>query len=138
MEKPVYVYPGITDNFIAGVPDGQFIKDLIGAYSALIQTDITGRNYIINNHNIEKGQLDIINNNHLFSLAAHVVIKAKQAELDKQQNGKYYQFAIDYYGLVTINEYFVTQKMWVLFKNRLGTRNYFDNFFNFLAKLPQR
>ena len=106
-------------------------------YTALIQTDVTGRNYIINNNNVEKGQLDTINNDHLLALACHVVIRAKQVELDRQQKGKYYQFAIDYYGLVTMNEYYATQKMWVLFKNRLNTRNYFDNFYNFLAKLPQ-
>lgn len=106
-------------------------------YTALIQTDTTGRNYIINNNNIERGQLNVMNNDHLLTLACHIVIKAKQNELDKQQNQKYYQFAIDYYGLVTLNEYYAVQKMWVLFKNRLGTRNYFDNFYNFLAKLPQ-
>lgn len=69
----------------------------------MIQTDANGRNYIINNNNIEKGQLNTMNNDHLLSLACHVVIKGKQNELDKHQNEKYYQFAIDYYGLVTIN-----------------------------------
>lgn len=36
-----------------------------------------------------------------------------------------------------MNENYAIQKMAILFKNRLNTRNYFDNFYNYLARLPQ-
>jgi hypothetical protein len=136
IEKLVFTFPGITDGFLAGVEKGQFLKDVYRFYIDLVDADNQKRNAIINDHRIQKGNLNPQNDYHLYSLSSHLAIQSKQKDLDTSQNGKFYKFAIDDYGLITMNENYAPQKMGVLFKNRLNTRNYFDNFYNYLAKLP--
>lgn len=135
MDKVMFKFPGLTDNFLAGVANGAFINDVFQNFIKLTTSDTQNREQILKH--VEKGFLKASDTYHLYALAAHLTIQTKQAELDKQPKGKYTNFAIDYYGLVTMNENYAGQKLSVLFKNRLRTRNYFDNFYNYLAKFPQ-
>jgi hypothetical protein len=138
IEKLVYMYPSIADYFLAGVPKGEFIDNFINSYLKLLISNLPDRNEALSKNGIQRSNLDPNNIYHLYSLAAQMAVQLKQKELDQtQKESKYQQFAIDYYGLVTMNEYYGPQKMYILFKNRLNTRNYFDNFYNLLAKLPQ-
>jgi len=72
-----------------------------------------------------------------FTLASQIVIQRRQGQLNYNQDkyeGFYRKFAIDEYGLLTINSYYFPDKMWFYFTNRL---RYFDNFFNYVAKMAQ-
>lgn len=134
VEKLVYTFPGITDVLLAGVAKGEFLKEMYRRFIELANADVPQRNAMLGQ--VERGNLNPQNVYHLYSLAGHLVLQAKQRELEPQDQ-KFFKFAIDHFGLVTMNENYAPQKMHVLFKNRLNTRNYFDNFYNYLARLPQ-
>jgi len=72
-----------------------------------------------------------------YTVAAHIIIKRKQLDLDRQALGnppKYRNFAIDDYGLITMNANYFPDKMVFYFNVRW---HYHDNYFSHTALLPQ-
>lgn len=86
MDKMMYIFPGICDYFLAGIPKGEFINDFIKYFTQLLMSNSAQRMVMINQQGLQRGNLDLNSHYHLYSLGAHLAVQAKQTQLNTQQN----------------------------------------------------
>lgn len=136
VDKYMIIFPGPKEYFLAGMPNGDYIRDLLAQYTYLVE-HTTEIGQIMDQYRVQAGQLDRNNLNMAYTLASQIVVQRRQRELDERGEkfeGGFGRFAVDEYGLFTMNSFFFPDKMWFYFNNRL---RYHDNFFNYAAKMPQ-
>jgi len=69
-----------------------------------------------------------------YTLAACLILNKKQQVLDSAHKTGFNKFAVDHYGLYTINSNYFPDKMAFFFRNKYRL---YDNFYSFLARMPQ-
>jgi len=136
VDKYFIAFPGPKDYFIAALAGTEYLTEVLAQYIIIAQNPSAIPDLVAKDK-VNCGHMNVNDLNGAFTLASHIVIQRRQTQLNDGQDkfeDVFNKFAIDEYGLFTINSYYFPDKMWFYFTNRL---HYFDNFFNYAAKMAQ-
>lgn len=112
-------FPGVNSNFLAGVKGGQFLERVLEEYGRLIVSEGYLKS-VIQAFDLKLGNMQERDmRRRVFTVAAQIVLQAEQYEIDKRFADKKQVnwFAVDHYGVFTINNRYFIEKIANTFEN---------------------
>lgn len=132
-DKKMVKFPAISEALWAAVPHSAYFEDLLTEYVSTLES-ISELPALIKAADLSSNALSLESPRTLLYLASVVVLQRRQKAIDllgARYLGRYSKFAIDEYGLLTINSNYFPDKIEYYFNHKYFL---YENFFNYLAK----